>query len=173
MINCPAAGNFKNKGGESAEPYPITFTTGAKRAGASLETKGLADDAGELTREKNRAAIAILREAIDQRYSYRDLHKFDWNALFKKHEPILEKADTPAAFAREVGKMLAAAKDIHISVWVGQAVFPSFQRKVEANVNLTVLSNAVPQWNQTNDCVYTGRFEDGVGYIMLPTWSNE
>src|SRR5207247_9018541 len=102
-INCPAAMNFKSVGRESVEPYPISFKTGdGKPKGAGSQKASL---------EANRAAVRELRRAIDEDYSYRDLRNVDWKKLFKEHGPRLEKADTPAAFARAAAKLLEPARD--------------------------------------------------------------
>jgi hypothetical protein len=161
-INCPAAQNTRGASGEAAEIYPITFTTG-KIGGARTTPK--------LSPEQNKEAIKRLREAIDKGYAYRDLHKIDWNKAIDTAAPKLESADTAASFAREVAKLLEKAKDLHNTVKVGDQLLATFKRTVTPNVNQETLAKAVPEFARANDAVWTGRYDDGIGYINITTWS--
>lgn len=163
-INCPAAGNFRNEAGESAEPYPISFKTGGG---------GKAAEGPRLTAEENRSAIAKLRDAIDNNYSYRDLRlaRADWDRLFDQYTPKLEQAQTPAAFGRAAAKLLESARDLHIWLRIGDQTLATHRRASSPNASLISLSQLVPQWKKHNHMVCTGRFEDGVGYLNLSTWA--
>jgi len=160
-INSHTFTNFRSASGEPAVPYPIRFTTGSGKA---------RDKPEKLTVEENRAAIAELRRAIMEDYSHRDRLKVDWAKVFEKYTEKLEQAETPAKFAEQAGKLLAAAEDIHIWLKVGGGTFPSHRRYVTPNVNLATLAKTVPGWKVRSSCVTTGRFEDGIGYIMIHTW---
>jgi len=161
MINCPAAQNCRGENGEAAEVYPISFKTRA--AAAAPQPK--------LTKEQNRAAIAALANAIDQKYSYRDLRKVDWKKAVADASPRLEAADTPAAFAREAARLLEPAKDLHCSIRVGEQVIGTHRRMVTPNISRERLSKAVPDLSEDNEQVWTGRFDGGVGYINLVSLS--
>ncbi|HEY7089870.1 MAG TPA: S41 family peptidase [Tepidisphaeraceae bacterium] len=161
-INNQTFTNFRNTKGESAVPYPISFSTAA------------AAGAAKLSPEVNRKSIEQLRKAIDDNYSYRDLRKLDWDQIFKDATAALEKADTPSSFARQAGEMLAAAKDIHIWLKVGDRTFPSAKRNVPGNLDLRVLPKLVPNWKSAEGGgVAIGKFDDGVTYIMIAAWSND
>lgn len=160
-INCQSFRNFRSAAGESLKPYGLSFETGGDEARATI------------TPEENRTAIEQLREAVEQRYSYRDLRKIDWDARFKKFAPKLEKTKTPEKFAREAGRMLAVAKDLHVWLTVGERTFASYRRSVRPNCNTAVLKKLVPQWTKRNDAVTTGRFPGGIGYILLPSWADQ
>ena len=159
-INCPSATNFRNDANEPAEIYPISFHTAS--AGGKK--------AKRLTAKQNAAAIDKLRKAIDQAYSYRDMRKVNWARQFKKYASKLRKANTPAEFARTAAKLLRPAKDMHIWLQVGKTTFATFQRRFKPNYRLDLLPNVVPQWNEYNSAVSTGRFDDGVVYILIKTW---
>lgn len=161
-INCPSAQNFTSTSGESAEIYPMTFKTST----ASNKSKP-----AKLTPEQNKAALDMLRKAIDESYSYRDLRGVDWGKAFAEAEAGLLKSDSAAAFARCVGRLLAKAKDIHVSVLVGDAPVPVFRHNAKPNFDKDAASKAVPGFAQRNACVSTGKFDDGIGYILLPSWS--
>jgi hypothetical protein len=160
-INSHTFTNFRSAKGEPAVPYPIRFTT---RSGK------VRDKHEKLTVEENRAAITELRRAIMEDYSHRDRLKVDWAKEFEKYTEKLEQAETPAKFAEQAGRLLAAAEDVHIWLKVGPATFPSYRRHVAPNVNLDTLAKTVPGWKVRSSCVTTGRFEDGIGYIMIHTW---
>ncbi len=164
-INCQSFQNFRSTGGEPLAPYPVSFRTAADSASAAKSVQA--------SPEKNRAAIGELRKAIDDSYSYRDLRHVDWDAEFKKHAARLEASATPAAFAREAAKLLGAARDVHISVKLGKGLMPTFRPNVEPNCDLQTLSRIVPQWKQRSDVVFSGRFNDGVAYLMIASWPGE
>lgn len=160
-INCPAAQNFRSASGEPVESYPVTFKTGSgKSSGESKKADATA----------NKKAVAALRDAIDKHYSYRDLRKVDWPALFKQHAKALESAESPAAFARAASKLLASAEDMHIWLDVDGVHVATYRRKVTPNVDLRTLERVVPGFKKQNDMISTGRFKDGTGYVLITTW---
>ncbi len=97
-INSDRFKNFRGANGESAEPYPISFTTAA--AGAAAKPKAA------LTPEQNARAIDALRTAIDDDYAYCDRLKIDWNKELTEREAKLKAAKTPNEFARETAALL-------------------------------------------------------------------
>lgn len=161
-VNCPAAQNFRGADGTPAQVYPISFRTRAEGAAP----------AAKLTAEQNKAAVAALRKAIDEKYSYRDLRKVDWKQVFEKYEPKLIGAETSAEFGRAAAELLGEAEDIHISVQVGKNTIGTHRRSGPINFRYDRLAKDVPNFKRVNDVVATGRFDDGVGYILITTWSN-
>lgn len=161
-INCSGAVNFRNAAGESAAIYPISFHT---RAATVRETK-------RLTSKDNVAAIEECRRLIDEAYSYRNLRTVNWNKQFRRYTTKLKKAKTPAEFARTAAKLLAPAKDLHMWLQVERISFPTFQRRYKPNYNLKLLPQIVPQWNDHNPVVSTGRFDDGITYILINSWGS-
>jgi hypothetical protein len=157
-INSDRFTNFRNRQGEAAVPYPIAFSTAAAKGAAIVSP------------QTNRKAIEELRRAIDQDYSYRELHKLDWDNLFVEYGPRLEQARSPAAFARHAAAMLAANKDMHVLVKVGERTYPTHRPHAAVNFNPATLSPLVPQFKQHNNVVATGRFDDGIHYILIATW---
>jgi hypothetical protein len=163
-VNCPNYKNFKNAQGESAEPYPIEFKTSSGKAGAKAENLSVAENA---------EAAEELRRAIDEEYSYRDLRKVDWAGLFDKYSPAMKDAKTPLEFAEAAAELLANAKDVHIWVKVGDKTIGGFKRNITRNYNRKVLEKAVPGWQKRSDVVFTGQFDDGIGYILIDSWSRD
>lgn len=163
-INCPSYKNFQNTRGESVEPYPIEFRTGPGKERAKAEMLNIAD---------NREAIEELRRAIDEDYSYRDFRKVDWDGLFDKYSPAMKNAKTPREFAAAAAELLDNAEDIHIWVKVDDETIGGFKRSITRNYNQKVLEKAVPCWRKRSAAVFTGRFDDGIGYILIDSWSRE
>ena len=132
---------------------------------------GAAPVPGTLTPEANRAAVVQLKRAIDLGYSYRDLRRVDWDKLFTQAAPRVAPARTPAAFAEALGKVLAEAKDMHIWIEAGGETFPSFRRQVAPNCNVAALARLVPGWTAHNDMVSSGRFPNGIRYLLISSWT--
>ena len=158
-INSAKHQNFLSKAGEPAEVYPLHFTTAAGGA------------AKPLTRAQNRAAIDSLRKHLERDYSYYELRKVDWDKAFRQHRAALEQATSPAAFAVEAGKLLATAQDMHIWLKADGQTYASHRRNVQGNVNPATVERVVPNWQKRSEFVYTGRFDDGIGYVAILNWS--
>ncbi len=163
-INSPSYKNCRSATGEPAVPYPVKFRTAGGQAPAGAKTVS----AGE-----NTQAIANLREAIDTQYSYRDLRKLDWTGLFTRYTPAMQRAKSAPEFAQSAAEMLSHAQDMHIWLEAGDKHVPSFQRAVEKNYNRSVLERVVPGFRKCSAAVYTGRFDDGIGYVLIESWSRD
>jgi hypothetical protein len=165
-INNETFANFKNAKGESAEPYPISFHTKAAGAASQPATSAAAAD-------DNRTAVKILKQSIDEDYSYRDRLKVDWDARFKEFEPKLIAATTPMEFAKQAAALLSAAKDIHLNLRAGEQFVGTHRTGTSPNFNFAVLKKLIPGWTEHEGSVVTGRYDDGIAYVMIPSWSNE
>ncbi len=163
-INSPSYKNCRSVAGEPAVPYPVRFRTAAGQAAAQAKTAGAGNNA---------QAIANLREAIDTQYSYRDLRKLDWAGLFTRYTPAMERAKSAQEFAQSAAEMLGHAQDMHIWLEADGKHIPSFGRAVERNYNRNVLEKVVPGFRKRSAAVYTGRFDDGIGYILIDSWSRD
>jgi hypothetical protein len=163
-VNCPAAQNCRSARGEPAVPYPMMFKTAA----ADGATRAV-----EASPQTNAQAVATLREAIDTQYSYRDLHGLDWAELFARYTPALESARNAAGFAETAAELLAHARDMHIWLTVDGTTVHPFRRDIERNYNLDTLVKVVPGFRKRSAAVYTGRFDSGVGYILIDSWSHQ
>jgi hypothetical protein len=160
-INCPAAQNFRSTTGEAAEMYPILFRTA--KAGEPPPAAP--------TPEQNRAAMAALRKAIHDHYSYRDLREVDWQKRFEEFENQLENSRSAAQFARTTAQLLRSAADPHISILVnGFTLGTRRDFGAPANFNGRLLGTIVEDLREHNECVVTGRLEGGVPYLLIATW---
>jgi hypothetical protein len=157
-VNCPSARNFQSIAGESAEAYPITFITAQPGESAPALAEGRARDLAK-----------ALRQAIDERYSHRDVRGIDWDARFDELRPQLEGAATPAAFARAAAELLRANQDLHVSVEVNNVRLATGRRAVTPNADVQRLARVVPQWREFPGGA-RGRFEDGIGYLAINAW---
>src|SRR5690606_18891730 len=73
----------------------------------------------------------------------------------------------------ELGRVLAAARDPHVNVRVGRAAFPVYRTNVSPNADFQTLARVAPGWRPAGDCVFTGSFDDGIGYVMISSWSTD
>lgn len=162
-VNCPSFRGFRSADGAEAEPYPVTFRTLAR--GEPLPEPA--------TPQTNRAAIDALRRAIADRYSHRDRLGLDWDALFAAYAERLEAAPTSSAFARLAADMLAAAEDIHLWLDVNGIPLGAHRSAVAPNINVSLLEKTVPGFTWPNRRVATGRFENGVGYLLIASWEDD
>jgi len=115
--------------------------------------------------------VARLRSVIDQSYSYRDLRNVDWPAVFELYGPKLHAAPTAKDFALIAADMLAAAKDPHLWVKVGNQKVGGFTPELYHNFNLDLLKQIVPEWTEFSQQVAVGRFADNTGYLLIRSWS--
>lgn len=170
-INCPSARNFSSaaiagKPSEPATPYPISFRT----ASANQKLVSLAPAATQ-------AMTKSLRDAINNKYSYRDRLKLDWNAIFDADQS-LASTTTPSSFARAAAKLLSAAHDPHLILKVGDSANPdatftisTHARNVIPNINTRWLSKNIPGMKRQSSAVFSGTLQDGIGYILISSWS--
>ena len=175
---------FANQRGISAVPYPIHFKT-AKAGSSSRPESGTtgqaaektalpATEANRLTPEQNRESIDILRQAIDEDYSYRDLRHVDWPKQFERFTPEMTAAATPLEFARLVARLLEPANDLHLSVEAdGQVLYPWNGKVPPANFNLDLLKRIVPGWAEHGHLVATGAFPSGPTYVLIRLWDDD
>jgi len=163
-INCLGAANFRSAQGESAIPYPVSFRT------SSAESNDIVD---KIPVTDNNEAIKELRRAIDENYSYYKLRDINWDQLFERYDGMLKGAETPRRFAEVASKLLANAKDMHIWVKVDEETIGGFRRDIGRNYNGQTLEKLIPGWQKRSVAVYTGRFDDGIGYILIDSWSRE
>jgi Peptidase family S41/Bacterial Ig-like domain len=161
-VNNQTFTNFRSVQGEAAVPFPLSFTTAASSGGGAERI---------LTKEDNDKAIVELKRLIDQDYSYLDVHKVDWQQAFSGATSKLEAAQTPMQFAREAGKLLAQANDMHIWLKVGQTLVPVAIRRVDPNCNIKYLAGAVPGFTAKNHNVAVGAFDGGVAYVNIASFS--
>lgn len=124
-------------------------------------------------RQQNAESIEKLHRAIDEKYSYRDLREVDWEKLFRIYEHRMERSQGPREFAQAAAKLLSYAKDMHVWVKIGDETIGGFRRKIKRNYDLDILKKTVPNWQDWNKRVSTGRFDDGIGYIMIGSWSRQ
>ncbi len=172
-LNCPAARNTRSAAGEAAEITPIWFWT----ADAPNDGTAPPPQPAPPTPEQNRHAVEELRRAVDTIYSYRDRVVKDWDAIFNEHGPAMQRARSRAAFAREAGRMLAHAEDLHVTLAVGEGErsvrFATATRSVAPNVDANTLADAVPHWTDQGDGVFTGTTDRGIAFIAINEWTDK
>ncbi len=147
--------------------------TAKKLETGSIESGIINSNETSLNPNKNSEAIRKLREAIDEKYSYRDLRNVDWNRLFEIYTPRLELAKTSQEFAEIAADMLLNAKDMHLWVKINGETVNGFKRNINRNYNIELLKKEVPDWKDLSQYVSTGCFADGIGYILIKSWKKD
>ena len=162
-INSPAFKNFKSASGEPAEILFVTFHTAAE--------DGQTHKLDAATEKANKDAFDALKIAVTKNYSYRDLKKLDWESLFNEYEPRFLQADSPEKFVSVARLVLGKAKDKHIWFQIDNKTIPCYMHPVVPNANFSVLDKLVPGLKKQSDIIYSGRFDDGIGYILIDSWN--
>ncbi len=158
-INSATQTNFKSSTGTPATPSTLTFKTkaGVPAAGG----------------DKHAESIRQLRDALDHRYSYREVHRVDWTSAWQQFEPRLLTAASARVFALIAGEMLAATQDAHIWLTEAGQIIPAYQRKVAPNANIKLLPTLISGWTQRHPMVASGSAAHGIGYIAIHSWDRK
>ena len=156
-INSDRFTNFRGTNGESAVPHPISFHTAVGTNAVDLAAA-------------NREAVTLLKRAIDNDYSYRDLRQVDWERRFKEFTPQLESATDARKFAAAAARLLEPARDVHLWLEVDNDTVPTFRRQAPWNVATSYLPQQIPHWQKRSSIVATGTFDDGIRYIFINGW---
>lgn len=160
-INCPAAQNFRSAAGEPAVVYPISFRTAKPGEKAPPAP----------TPDENKKAIAALRKAVDEQYSYKDLRKVNWGKRFDEFKQRLESASSAAAFARTAADLFEPARDPHLSIRVNGFTLGTYRGpSASPNYNGRLIGSLVHELKEHNECVVTGMLDDDIPYLLIATW---
>jgi hypothetical protein len=155
---------FASKSGQPAEWYPLSFHTRA--AGAKPA-------AADVTPEQNKTALKAFADAIDNNYGYRDRKKIDWAKEIDKRRASFEKARSANQAARLTAHLLRLAEDAHVFVEAGDVQIGTYPNSVPPNFSYPLLKKLVPSWKEHQSGVVTGKFQDGVGYILFSDCSRQ
>jgi hypothetical protein len=159
-LNCPPSGtNFRTPEGVQLVPVAWSFST--------LPEK-LPNPAKQ--HSDNRAAFDALKKLLPETYSYYDLRVRSWDKLFAANESSILGAKTTRGWARRVAKMLAPTEDIHMHLEAGGHAFGVGSRSVDPLFRSKLVSNYLP--TQSAGGGLQGRTQDGIGYLMIPNWTD-
>lgn len=114
--------------------------------------------------------IEELRQAIEQKYSYRDLRHVDFNQLFEKFIPRFQATKSPVEFAKVAVELLAHAQDVHITVQVEQTTLPTYQRNIPPNYDMKLIAKQIPDSQSDHRCVSYGHAAKDIGYLVIGQW---
>jgi hypothetical protein len=149
--------NFRSDDGKPSEPYPIRFHTRQRSKTSRAEA--------------NREAVEVLRSAIDQDYSYRDLRQVDWDAALRAAVPRSLEAPSAEAFASEAATLVGPAKDVHLYFKVGEKIVAPPLPAVAKNFDMESLRREVTGFTRRNQSVFSGKFPDGITYLLITGWA--
>ncbi len=163
-INGATQTGFKSARGIAATPSRLEFKTRAASGIAAAAT---------IPARAQAESVRQLREAIEHRYSYREVHAVDWPAAWRQFEPRLLAAQTAREFAVVAGEMLASTNDAHIWLLEAGEVIPAFRRTLAPNVNVSLLPRLIGGWTQKHPMVASGRAAPGIGYVAIHSWEKK
>jgi hypothetical protein len=169
-INSDRFQNFKNRKGEPAVPYPISFRTGSADGKRYQPREGETDSSATLTPTQNKRAVNLLRTALLKNYSHRDRLGINWGGVLSKQRTALIAAKSPQEFAEIAAVMLAQARDKHIWLQVGIQHVPTFVSPQVPNVNFKLLPQVVSDWKVHNQTVSSGRLSEEIAYLWIGSW---
>jgi hypothetical protein len=119
----------------------------------------------------NSGAIHALRMAIEHDYAYRDLRVKDWDIEFRRYHSELARAASPDQFAEVAARLLSAAQDVHLNIVVGEKKIPThWATHLHPKCNPAIMPQLVPEWNQHNRIITSGRFPGGPYYLSIGLW---
>jgi hypothetical protein len=168
-INSPSHRNFKSASGVPVVPVRWRFSTRASGPGSPTATPLPPQE----QRDLNAKAWQGLKEAIDTRYSYRDVRKVDWPKLYSSYEEKMLSAPNTGEWVRLAAEMLGAAKDLHISFTCEGRQVGTASRSVPVNWNVDALKRSFPDLAAVNPTFSCGRTEDGIGYVGVNSMASE
>jgi len=110
-INSERFKNFCGQNGEPALVYPIQFRTGKGKLGVmpTVAPGGQRIDGNALAQ-----AFDALWSDMDDKYSYFELKKIDWQALGRMYRARAVAAESLPEFVKVVGQMLGELNDDHV-----------------------------------------------------------
>ena len=159
-LHCASSRNLRSAEGIALEPLQWTFAAqpGVLRAEAEQ-------------RQRNAAALALLVDALDTRYSYRDLRVKDWATLRREHEPAILAARTDRAFSQEIARFLEPAADPHLWLVRGERTIPTFRRNIDPLFRRAHIDAAF-RIEQAGPRAIRGLSSDGIGYLLVDSWAS-
>jgi len=156
---------FRNLQGEPAETFHVYFKT--------TEWNNQAVTNGIQASDQHKAAFEKLKHSMMTYYSYKNDKNVNWENLFSRNQKRLSEADDPEKFARIAAMMLAEVEDWHIKLVASGKTFLTCKDSVAPNMNFKIVEKTVPRFFKKSNIVYTGQYPDGIGYILITSWSIE
>jgi hypothetical protein len=160
-LNCLAATNFRSQQGVALAPTPWSFTTLPEE---------LPDPRRQ--RQRNEKALAELIAILDQSYAHRDLRVHDWPGLIAAAKPALLEAKTDRAWTAAAARMLQPTDDIHLSLRIGESVYPTGTRAVDPLFRRALVERELKLAPAGKQALH-GRTDDGIGYLLIGAWTGD
>lgn len=122
-------------------------------------------------RRLNIASFDALIDALRAKYSYFELRDVEWEKLFAEHRRDIVNEPTTDGWLRRTAKMLAAARDVHLTLELDGQQVPTFIRRVDPNFQWSSARKLIPNLRRLNDVVSAGTTDDDIAYILIATWA--
>ncbi len=163
-INSPRHKNFRSVWLVPVVPVACQFET----AGVSA-VKHTPDE----QRRLNITSYDALCEAMRTRYSYLERLGLDWEAVFAAHRKEVVDAPDVQEWTRRAARMLSSAEDLHLLLELDGDKHATAVRSVTPNWNRASTNEAFPDMRDLGSGVAVARASDGIGYVLIGTWSND
>ncbi len=163
-INGFTANRFQDKKGVAAQRRVISFRTKAPGGVEPVEFRGS---------PANLDVFNALQKAFDQAYSYRELRGVNWQQQFDAFRQRFLESRTTDELTYHIADLLALAKDPHITIEHDGTRYATSVREYEPNFSSRVLGASVKNLVKVNNTIYTGKYPDGIVYILIASWDSK
>jgi RNA polymerase sigma-70 factor (ECF subfamily) len=176
-LNTERFRNFKDRDGQPAVPYLLTFhTTGAEigseiRREAPVELRPVPPPITTATADQ---AFDQLWKAFDTDYAMFVLRpEVNWSKLRDEYRPRAVAAKSAPELANVCADMLKQLRDLHIWMTVAGANVPVFNRPRSSNSNPSAHRVILGNLQNTGPNVKWAVTPDKIGYLGISAWNND
>lgn len=135
----------------------------------TLSVKNVKLEASNLKPEDS---FDLLVEDMSKHYSFFEHKKVDWNELSDRYRERAIDAETPAAFAKIVARMLDELKDTHISVLLDGRRYSRYLSRTSGSQNFKFVDQTLSHVTDIGKFGKVGKTREGYGYVRIRSLSN-
>ena len=159
-LNCSGADRFRGVEGVPLDPTPWRFVTRPAEPRPATEQ-----------RARNAAALAALRTALLEHYSYVDRRGVAWPGRFDAGRDAILAAPSDRGFALLAAALLRPSQDLHAWVDHDGDRYPVGERTVDTLFRPGSAARHVGELRQAGREVLAARTDDGIGYLAIGTFT--
>ncbi len=159
-INAASFKNFRSAEGVPVEPVRWTFKTRDPSKKSDPEAQ----------RKANRQAADELAAVLTNRYSYYDLHRDVLPKPAELTKRLLDAPDTDS-WVQTAASALEPAKDLHLWFEHDGETYATGRRAIDPNFNPNGVASVLANYKKLGNNTARARTDDGIGYILIATWS--
>ncbi|HPF41012.1 MAG TPA: S41 family peptidase [Phycisphaerae bacterium] len=156
-IGCPENQRFQSPDGEVIEPAKWRFAT-----------RGWAPP--EQQRAINEAALDEAKQMLKDFFVHLDRRGIDWERRYEEMRSRILEAPGNAAWMFRMAELYSIADDPMVWMMYNGAPIRTNKRPVHLNFRQSAAETTIGPLKKHGDYVYTGRTDDGVGYLLVYSW---